>query len=247
MYCDGRRCLAVGGSANAKGMVMGKPMTEDAKRRLKEVADAKKGRATLNGLDAMGFAAALDAVQEGRVEFPAEPLRGFRADGGFHGVYLSTLRWTYSREENRADRGRSPRTVFAQTVTHVELKYARDDQHALVRQWLGGQCVPAAKRGWMGPQRGTEYTAVWLYPVQPMLRLIHAVWPCPGDAWTEKVRKYLHGFSAGWVRNMGPHARAKDMNGESDAWREAVADKRHAKAVADLCARGMMYDYQPKP
>lgn len=240
---------------------MGKPMTPEAKQRLKEIADAKKGRATLKSLDVMGFAAALDAAQNGDSQFPGEEAGGFLDNGTFRTGYLPNLPFTFHIHERRADAKnvkdrRSSVSIapthWAKTVTHVELKHARDDQRELIHNWLRDRVAPIAKKGWAGPTRGNEYTATWLYPVQPMLRLIHAIWPGKDDDWRGKVSKYLHGYSAAWFRHCGPWGWGRYAMGEvvlknaSLEWRAACEERRHAKIVNEMCQRGLMYDYKPK-
>jgi len=166
-------------------------MSVAAKERLREIAAAKKGRETLQGLDPYGWCAAFDALVNGDVVFPREDEIASRGgielvDGRFF-----PMRWTYQRGENANH-----------IITHVQLKHARDDQHEKIREVFGA--VPAVRYVFAGPARGREPQPFWLYPVAPMLRLFWAIWPGEKDDWDGKAKKYLHGFTPGRVAGMNP-------------------------------------------
>lgn len=224
-------------------MAKSKPMTEDAKARLKELAAAKKGRTTLAGLDVAGWSVAMDAIldDDPRATFPV-PL--IIKSGVLHSHNLTSLRYSYMREEKRRDAA-TPRTYFGSTITHVRLKGVTEHQRAGIIAWLGeAAAVPVVYQSYAGPDRGIEWRPDFLYPVAPMLRLFYAIWQ--GD-WKDKAVKYMHGHTAGHVRYLSPWVTAGNLlPNQPTGWLEARAARRHAEAVDDLVRRGLMYD-KPKP
>lgn len=173
-------------------MANGSPMSAAAKDRLRELAAAKKGRETLQGLDPYGWCAAFDALQNGDVVFPKENQIATRAGIELVDGQYFPMRWTFQRADK----------VHRNLITHVKLKHARDDQHEKIREVFGA--VPAVHYVFAGPGRGREPQAFWLYPVAPILRLFWAIWPGEKDDWAGKVKKYLHGFTASTVVKMNP-------------------------------------------
>lgn len=180
---------------------MGKPMTEEAKVRLRELAAKKKaetaGRNTLIGLDGGGWMAALDALLNDEVRFPRSDL--FTPLGEMDARNVSGFRYHWSKAEKRENQTMNDHTHHF--VTHVKLNRGRDDQHAdLVR------CLPAVPVvEWTFVTIGfSEPRPLFLYPVAPMMRLMYAIWPGEKEDWIGKACKYLHGYSLGWLSELSP-------------------------------------------
>lgn len=222
-------------------MASGKPMTAEVKARLKAAGLAKKGRASLKGLDPYGWAAAKDALDEDRVEFPAPSLIG--AAGQITADFFDTrkFRWTFSRVEREADR--SDRRGRTRTITHVAVRYARPDQLDDLYTWFGG--VPVVEESFAGPVAGNVLKAFWLYPVAPVLKLFHAVWPGANDDWRGKAAKYLHGYTAGAVARRSPLGTTAVADkswspSTPSGFMDAVANNAHRLACEVLHANGLL-------
>jgi hypothetical protein len=183
------------------------------KARLAAASEAKKGRVTLKGLSPEGWGPALDDLQEGRLNFPAAGMIRHP-----HGSILSSEfpgRWHFRRTERAHDREHG--TGRASTLTHAELMYARDDQHADLIRWLGERAIPAADYKFAGPGQGNRLAPVFLYPIAELVRLVWAIWPGEKDDWRGKVRKYVYGHTAGMVVGMMANAAGR-------VFKEAPAD-----------------------
>ena len=213
---------------------MATKMTDEAKKRLRELADQQKGRATLKGYDNAGWFPAMDDFQEGRLHFPHESL--FTSRGQFDGrdLRLKRFRWTYSKDE--VVTAKRTRAATHNMVTFVALKHGRPDQETSLRANFGA--FPIVERVFAGPGRGYEARATWVFPAAPVVRFIWALWPGAKEDWGAKAGKYLHGYTAGFFRTHGPKAfRVADV---PEGFTDAASAGDHAKEVTRLIKVGIL-------
>lgn len=225
-------------------MMIRKPMSADAKERLRlaglKKKEEAKGRATLKGYEWAGWCAAADEWKDGRLFFPHENL--FTSRGQFDGrdIRLPRFRWTYSREEAADDR--VTRNATSKLITFVALKHCRPDQEASLREMFGA--VPVVEWVYGGPSAGRFQKATWVFPAASVVRFVWSLWPGEKEDWGGKVGKYLHGYTAGIVRKLAPDTTKSTTPayaptapaGFMDAARAGV----HGVAMRELLGRGIL-------
>lgn len=184
-----------------------KPMTPEAKARLREYAEKKRaetrGRTSLRGIDPLGWAGAIDTVLAADVL----PTVTWRADGSLRvvypddrpGVYVSSwmdggvLRSWWMGQQREAHRMRygalCPWAILTGTRPGQEDDLARAFDHRRIR-------IPS----YAGPEKGQTSRDTVAFPVAAVVAVFAQLWPnkAEGDQhpeWVAKLLKYACGYT----------------------------------------------------
>lgn len=175
-----------------------KPMTAEAKARLKAAAEASRGRKTLAGIDPLGWAGSIDFV----LSMDSIPAVDVMGDGRVlepvtSGVGSMALPVRVGRGHMGRDReGKMARLVFC---PWVRVAYTRAGQEDDLERAFGARPMYRWKSN--GPGGGQTRVLCRVFPVRPVVAVFKLLWP---KDYPERLRKYLTAYSEKWVEHATP-------------------------------------------